>query len=253
MGFGGFSWKRATGLTRAKTKVSRAIGIPLTKGGRQRKFGAMIGGSVLGGLPTKRRKSSNSEISSLAAQHNIDEDEITGKLVPYGIDAKSMSCTALIAIILVSLISPPFSLILFPVLYWLYSRRQRKKTNKSIDTIAAKVSEFKQRMDIVTLPEVKPLTRGSPDKVYRYEENREKELRIAQVLADIGYEPAIRFVSLLAACGTMRELDNDGGRASILYEMADSCGFPETAYLIPGFYSDDIPYVDDVLRSAGVR
>jgi len=46
MGFGGFSWKRATGLTRVKSKISRKIGIPLTKSGRQRKIGkALTGGS----------------------------------------------------------------------------------------------------------------------------------------------------------------------------------------------------------------
>lgn len=48
---GGFSWKRALGVTRAKLQLSRKIGIPLTKGGRQRKLGkALIGGSCL--LPT---------------------------------------------------------------------------------------------------------------------------------------------------------------------------------------------------------
>ncbi len=44
---GGFSWKRATGITRMKSKVSRSIGIPLTKSGRQRKFGAMMGGCLI--------------------------------------------------------------------------------------------------------------------------------------------------------------------------------------------------------------
>ena len=45
MGKGGFSWKRAVGVTRAKQKLSRTTGIPLTKSGRQRKLGkAMTGG-----------------------------------------------------------------------------------------------------------------------------------------------------------------------------------------------------------------
>lgn len=39
-----FSWRRATGLSAAKGKLSRAIGVPLTKGGRQRKAGSMLGG-----------------------------------------------------------------------------------------------------------------------------------------------------------------------------------------------------------------
>jgi hypothetical protein len=38
-----FSWKRASGLSSLKGKVSREIGIPLTKGGRQRKVGKAVG------------------------------------------------------------------------------------------------------------------------------------------------------------------------------------------------------------------
>ncbi len=41
---GGFSWKRLTGVTRAKTRISRRTGIPLTKSGRQRKVGKMMTG-----------------------------------------------------------------------------------------------------------------------------------------------------------------------------------------------------------------
>jgi hypothetical protein len=44
MGKGGFSWKRAIGVTKAKTKISRVTGIPLTKSGRQRKVGKMVAG-----------------------------------------------------------------------------------------------------------------------------------------------------------------------------------------------------------------
>ena len=44
MGWGGFSWKRMLGVTRAKSKFSRSIGIPLSKGGRQRKLGKIISG-----------------------------------------------------------------------------------------------------------------------------------------------------------------------------------------------------------------
>jgi len=39
---GGFSWKRFTGVTRIKQKISRKTGIPLTKSGRQRKLGSLI-------------------------------------------------------------------------------------------------------------------------------------------------------------------------------------------------------------------
>jgi len=44
MGKGGFSWKRALGITRAKQRISRKTGIPLTKSGRQRKVGKMVTG-----------------------------------------------------------------------------------------------------------------------------------------------------------------------------------------------------------------
>lgn len=38
-----FSWKRAIGLSSAKSKLSRKIGIPLTRSGRQRKVGRILG------------------------------------------------------------------------------------------------------------------------------------------------------------------------------------------------------------------
>ena len=44
MGRGGFSWKRATELSSAKSRVSRSIGVPFTKSGRQRKVGKMATG-----------------------------------------------------------------------------------------------------------------------------------------------------------------------------------------------------------------
>jgi len=37
-----FSWKRAIGISGYKSKISRAIGIPLTKSGRERKLGRLI-------------------------------------------------------------------------------------------------------------------------------------------------------------------------------------------------------------------
>lgn len=42
MNKGGFSWKRLTGVTKVKQKISRSTGIPLTKSGRQRKIGGII-------------------------------------------------------------------------------------------------------------------------------------------------------------------------------------------------------------------
>lgn len=38
--YGGFSFARLLGISAAKSSVSRKIGIPLTKSGRQRKAGA---------------------------------------------------------------------------------------------------------------------------------------------------------------------------------------------------------------------
>lgn len=43
MNKGGFSWKRLTGISGAKSRISRKIGIPLTRSGRQRKMGATAG------------------------------------------------------------------------------------------------------------------------------------------------------------------------------------------------------------------
>jgi hypothetical protein len=34
-----FSWKRALGITKVKQDISRATGVPLTKGGWERKIG----------------------------------------------------------------------------------------------------------------------------------------------------------------------------------------------------------------------
>lgn len=39
----GFSWKRASGLSAAKSKLSRQLGVPLTRSGRQRKIGRAMG------------------------------------------------------------------------------------------------------------------------------------------------------------------------------------------------------------------
>jgi hypothetical protein len=38
-----FSWKRALGLSAAKARLSKQIGIPLTRYGRQRKIGRAMG------------------------------------------------------------------------------------------------------------------------------------------------------------------------------------------------------------------
>lgn len=51
MNKGGFSWKRLTGISGTKARVSRATGVPFTRSGRQRKIGrAVTGGGCL--IPT---------------------------------------------------------------------------------------------------------------------------------------------------------------------------------------------------------
>lgn len=42
MNKGGFSWKRALGVSKAKTKIARETGIPTTKAGRKKKRNSLI-------------------------------------------------------------------------------------------------------------------------------------------------------------------------------------------------------------------
>ncbi|HEY3324665.1 MAG TPA: hypothetical protein VGP72_29710 [Planctomycetota bacterium] len=44
MGFGGFSWKRAVGISAAKARFARATGIPTSRTGRDAKLGRMLRG-----------------------------------------------------------------------------------------------------------------------------------------------------------------------------------------------------------------
>ena len=39
-----FSWKRAVGVTKAKRRIAKATGIPLTRSGRRSKLGRLLGG-----------------------------------------------------------------------------------------------------------------------------------------------------------------------------------------------------------------
>lgn len=48
-GFSKWSWRRASGFSAAKGRISRTIGIPLTRSGRERKVGRMVLGSFGGG------------------------------------------------------------------------------------------------------------------------------------------------------------------------------------------------------------
>ncbi len=42
MNRGGFSWNRFLGISAAKARISKKIGIPLTRSGRNQKIGRMI-------------------------------------------------------------------------------------------------------------------------------------------------------------------------------------------------------------------
>ncbi len=42
MNRGGFSWRRLLGISEFKARVSRQIGIPLTRSGRRQKLGSLI-------------------------------------------------------------------------------------------------------------------------------------------------------------------------------------------------------------------
>ena len=50
MNKGGFSWKKLSGYSAAKSDVSRKIGIPLTKSGRNQKVGRIVTKGCLGML-----------------------------------------------------------------------------------------------------------------------------------------------------------------------------------------------------------
>ena len=51
----GFSWKRALGISSAKSKFARATGIPTTKQGRKRKAKSLLWNALFGKRKRKRR------------------------------------------------------------------------------------------------------------------------------------------------------------------------------------------------------
>lgn len=48
MSFGGFSWKRAFGITKAKRKIAKVTGIPTSKAGRKRKAQSTLWKAIFG-------------------------------------------------------------------------------------------------------------------------------------------------------------------------------------------------------------
>ncbi len=41
-----FSWRRAVGLSAAKARLSRSLGVPLSRSGRERKVGRLVTSSL---------------------------------------------------------------------------------------------------------------------------------------------------------------------------------------------------------------
>ena len=48
MNKGGFSWKKLSGISGIKSNISRKIGVPLTKSGRNQKVGRIVSKGCLG-------------------------------------------------------------------------------------------------------------------------------------------------------------------------------------------------------------
>ena len=62
----GFSWKRTLGLSSAKGKLSRAIGIPLTESGRKKKAKRLLGPLASPAKGKKKSQNRRVEIVVLA-------------------------------------------------------------------------------------------------------------------------------------------------------------------------------------------
>lgn len=63
-----FSWKRAMGLSASQARLSRSIGIPISRSGRRAKVNGHIANALLGGRPSARGKArAGSSAGRLAA------------------------------------------------------------------------------------------------------------------------------------------------------------------------------------------
>ena len=70
-----FSWKRLLGISGLKTKISRKTGIPLTKGGFERKVGRTVIKTienVITNKVEKNNKSGRSKINNYSDRDNFD-------------------------------------------------------------------------------------------------------------------------------------------------------------------------------------
>ncbi len=136
MGKGGFSWKRVVGISAAKSKISRSIGIPLTKGGRQRKFGAALGGSILGGVVAPKRKQSRSVDNDVDATPEIPPHEKN----PYGIPTPGtgLTCLTLTACLVLSIVFFPFGIAVGLVLFGIVAVRANNREEAAIKELAVR-------------------------------------------------------------------------------------------------------------------
>ena len=70
-----FSWKRLLGISGLKTKISRKTGIPLTKGGFERKIGRSIIKTIenlITNKVEKNNKNGRSKIKKYSDRDNFD-------------------------------------------------------------------------------------------------------------------------------------------------------------------------------------
>jgi hypothetical protein len=70
-----FSWKRALGISAAKSRLSRELGIPLTSSGRQRKVGRMASGWFSTWLVESSYQALRS--GKMRSQRTVEHDEVT--------------------------------------------------------------------------------------------------------------------------------------------------------------------------------
>lgn len=250
MGFGGFSWKRALGITKAKQKISRATGIPLTKGGRQRKLGAMLGGSILGGLlgPSQNQPQAISKAVEPQPCGNIEEPPKRGKIryedlaysgapLPFGFTAP-----------------PPKTGGLSGLLFKKDIAAKQARFEAELQGIVRRVSSLGKRMINAELPEYGPFNRGSDEKremangVIR---NHLKALiAIKPGLSASGQVEAKNLIERTAAIKTLGEaIDNAGDRAMDILRLAKTCSCPEAEYLVLGLWGQN-PYVKMVQEMA---
>jgi len=70
-----FSWKRLLGISGLKTKISRKTGIPLTKGGFERKIGRSVIKTIenlITNKVEKNNKGTGSKIKNYSDRDNFD-------------------------------------------------------------------------------------------------------------------------------------------------------------------------------------